>query len=102
MYQGTRLGEQELNAEIVDTSAAVRFPSFSVQRHVVERAEYVPGRPVRLAIDCGLSRHVGVLFFQDREREGATPNSVRRIISVFGDYYAVDRTSYDNAVAIKE
>ena len=55
MYQGTRLGEQELNAEIVDTSAAVRFPSFSVQRHVVERAEYVPGRPVRLAIDCGLS-----------------------------------------------
>jgi hypothetical protein len=102
MYEGTRLGDQELNAEIVDTSAAARFPSFSEARHVVERAEYVPGRPVRLAIDCGLSRHVGALFFQDRERDGATPNSVRRIISVFGDYYAVDKTSYDNAMAIKE
>jgi hypothetical protein len=102
MYQGTQLGEQELNAEIVDTSAAVRFPSFNVQRHVVERAEYVPGRPVRLAIDCGLSRHVGAVFFQDRERDGVAPGSVRRIISVFGDYYAVDKTSYDNAMAIKQ
>jgi len=61
MYEGTRLGDQELHAEIVDTSAAARFPSFSEARHVVERAEYVPGRKVRLAIDCGLSRHVGAL-----------------------------------------
>jgi hypothetical protein len=102
MYQGTRLGDQELMAEIVDTSAAARFPTFSEARHVMEKAEYTPGRPVRLAIDCGLSRHVGALFFQERERDGATPNSVRRIITVFGDYYAVDKTSYDNAMAIKE
>src|SRR6185437_14049659 len=102
MYQGTRLGDQELNAEIVDTSAAARFPSFSEARHVMKLAEYVPGRPVRLAIDCGMSRHVGALFFQDRERDGTAPGSIRRIISVFGDYYAVDRTSYDNAQAIKE
>jgi hypothetical protein len=102
MYQGTRLGDQELHAEIVDTSAAARFPSFSEPRHVLEKADYVPGLPVRLAIDCGLSRHVGALFFQVRERDGATPNSVRRIVSVFGDYYAVDKTSADNAAAIKE
>jgi hypothetical protein len=102
MYHGTRLGDQELHAEIVDTSAAARFPSFSEARHVVERAEYVPGRKVRLAIDCGLSRHVGALWFQDRERDGTAPGSVRRIISVFGDYYAMDKTSYDNALAIKE
>src|SRR5262249_17254668 len=97
-----RLGDQELKAEIVDTSAAARFPSFSEARHVMEKAEYVPGRPVRLAIDCGLSRPVGALWFQERERDGRTPNRVRRIISVFGDYYAVDKTSYDNAMAIKE
>src|SRR5262249_25366359 len=102
MYEGTRLGDQELKAEIVDTSAAARFPNFSEPRHVLEKAEYVPGRPVQLAIDCGLSRHVGALWFQVRERDGATPGSVRRIISVFGDYYAVDRTSSDNALAIKE
>ena len=102
MYQGTRLGDQELHAEIVDTSAAARFPSFAEARHVLEKAEYVPGLPVRLAIDCGLSRHVGALFFQVREREGTAPGSVRRIVSVFGDYYAVDKTSADNAQAVKE
>ena len=76
------------------------LPRLRAARHVVEKAEYVPGLPVRLAIDCGLSRHVGALFFQVRERDGATPGSVRRIISVFADYYAVDKTSSDNARAI--
>jgi hypothetical protein len=102
MYQGTRLGRQELEAEVLDTSESVRFPGFDTARHVVDRAEYVPGLPVRVAIDCGLSRHVGALFFQVRERDGTAPGSVRRIVSVFADYYAVDRTSHDNALAIKE
>jgi hypothetical protein len=100
MYEGTRLGQQELFAEVLDTSETVRFPGFSPARHVLEKAEYVPGLPVRLAIDCGLSRHVGALFFQVRERDGAAPGSVRRIVSVFADYYAVDKTSSDNARAI--
>jgi hypothetical protein len=107
MYEGTRLGQQELLAEVLDTSETVRFPGFSAARHVMEKAEYVPGRPVHLAIDCGLSRHVGALFFQTRERD-PHPSSliphpsqgVRRILSVFADYYAVDKTSYDNAQAI--
>lgn len=102
MYQGTRLGRQELEAEVLDTSASVRFPGFDPARHVVNSAEYVPGLPVRLAIDCGLSRHVGALFFQVRERDGPTHGSIRRILSVFADYYAVDRTSADNARAILE
>jgi hypothetical protein len=102
MYDGTNLGRQELHAEILETSAAMRFPSFSEPRHVLDKAEYVPGLPVRVAIDCGLSRHVGALFFQVRERDGATPGSVRRILSVFGDYYAVDKTSADNALAVLE
>ena len=99
-YEGTRLGDQELRAEIVDTSAAARFPTFAEARHVRETAGYIPGLAVGLAIDCGLSRHVGALFFQVREQAG--PGTVRRVLTVFGDYYAVDKTSYDNALAIKE
>ena len=45
-----------------------------------------------MAIDCGLSRHVGAVWFQVRERDAH-----RRILSVFADYYAVDRTSEVNA-----
>jgi hypothetical protein len=102
MYEGTRLGQQELFAEVLDTSETVRFPGFTPSRHVLEKAEYVPGLAVKLAIDCGLSRHVGALFFQVRERDGTAPGRIRRILSVFADYYAVDRTSHDNARAILE
>ena len=44
MYEGTRLGDQELKAEIVDTSAAACGSRRSPARHVMEQAEYVPGR----------------------------------------------------------
>ena len=64
-------------------------------RHITPRAESIPGLPVQLAIDCGLSRHVGALWFQVRERD-----PYRRIISVFADYHAVDKTSETNALAI--
>ena len=101
-YEGTRLGDQELRAEIVDVSAAARFPTFAEARHVHEDAGYIPGLSVGLAIDCGLSRHVGALFFQVRELTGSAAGTVRRVLTVFGDYYAVDRTSYDNALAIRE
>jgi hypothetical protein len=62
---------------------------------VTPKAELIWGQPVRVAIDCGLSRHVGALWFQVRERDAH-----RRILSVFGDYYAVDKTSELNAKAI--
>jgi hypothetical protein len=95
MYAGSRLGRQELLAEIIETSEAIRFPMFDPARHVTPRAEVIGGLPVRVAIDCGLSRHVGALWFQVRERDAH-----RRIISVFADYYAVDKTSEFNAKAI--
>jgi hypothetical protein len=68
---------------------------FDPARHVTPRAEFLWGQPVRVAIDCGLSRHVGALWFQVRERDAH-----RRIISVFADYYAVDKTSEFHAKAI--
>jgi phage terminase large subunit-like protein len=95
MYAGSRLGRQELLAEIVETSEAIRFPMFDPARHVTPRAEFLWGQPVKVAIDCGLSRHVGAIWFQVRERDAH-----RRIISVFADYYAVDKTSEFNAKAI--
>jgi phage terminase large subunit-like protein len=95
LYAGSRLGRQELLAEIVEASEAIRFPMFDAARHVTTRAEYVPGLPVKVAIDCGLSRHVGALWFQVRERDAH-----RRILGVFADYYAVDQTSEVNARAI--
>jgi hypothetical protein len=96
MYAGSRLGQQELMAEIVETSEAIRYPTFDPARNVTGAAEYIHGRPVRLAIDCGLSRHVGAIWFQVRERD-----AYRRIINVFADYYAVDKTSEVNARAIR-
>jgi hypothetical protein len=95
MYAGSRLGQQELMAEIVETSEAIRFPMFDPARHVTPKAEFIWGLPVRVAIDCGLSRHVGAVWFQVRERDAH-----RRILHVFADYYAVDKTSEFHAKAI--
>src|SRR5262249_47707345 len=95
MYAGTRLGRQGLLAEVVETSEVVRVPMCHPARHVTPKAELIWGQPVRVAIDCGLSRHVGALWFQVRERDAH-----RRIITVFADYYAVDKTSEFNAKAI--
>jgi len=65
-YEGTRLGQQELLAEILEVSDGAWFKSFDPSRHVTEGAEYVPGFPVHLAIDCGVSRHVAAVWFQVR------------------------------------
>ena len=65
-YEGTRLGQQELLAEVLEVSEGAWFKSFDPQRHVSAEAEYVPGLPVHLAIDCGVSRHVAAVWFQVR------------------------------------
>jgi Terminase large subunit, T4likevirus-type, N-terminal len=95
MFGGTRFARQELEGELVETSEAIRFPTWDPARHVTPSAEWIPGRPVSIAIDCGLSRHVGALWYQTVERD-----KFRRIIRVFADYYAVDKTSEANALAI--
>ena len=65
-YEGTRLGQQELLAELLEVSEGAWFPSFDPARHVTEAAEYDPALPVYLAIDCGVSRHVAAVWFQVR------------------------------------
>ena len=65
-YEGTRLGQQELLAELLEVSDGAWFASFDASLHVSEAAEYEPGHPVHLAIDCGVSRHVAAVWFQVR------------------------------------
>ncbi len=96
-YEGTRLGRQELYAELLEVLEGVWFNQFDPERHVTAQAEFDPAFPVHVAIDAGTSRHTGAVFFQYREDGG-----YRVRINVFGDYYAVDQFSTQNAEAIKE
>jgi hypothetical protein len=95
-YEGTRLGRQEIHAEVLDVADGVWFAHFDPAKHVSADAEYDYRFPVHLAIDCGVSRHVGAVYFQVR------PNGPEKLrITVFGDYYAEGRYSEANAEAIR-
>jgi hypothetical protein len=95
-YEGTRLGEQEINAQLIDVAEGAWFPMFSVARHRSVSAEYDSGHPIRVAIDAGTSRHTGAVLFQLRPRPHGWP-----LLTIFGDYHAVDVVSADNAAAIR-
>jgi phage terminase large subunit-like protein len=94
-YEGTRLGQQELLAEVLEVSDGVWFPRFAPEKHVVEAAEYDPRFPVHLAIDCGVSRHTAAVWFQVR---GVDP--AQRRVTVFGDFHAEGLYSEAAAKAI--
>jgi phage terminase large subunit-like protein len=94
-YEGTRLGQQELLAEVLEVSDGVWFHRFDPAKHVSEEAEYHHGWPVHLAIDCGLSRHVGAVWLQVR---GHDPE--RRRVMVFGEFHAEGMYSEAAAKAI--
>lgn len=99
VYEGTRLGLQEIHAELSDITEGAWFPGFSVGRHVSPAARYVPDFPVHLAIDCGVSRHTGAVFFQ------VFPDASDRYrvdVRVFADYYAEGLYSAANAGAIRD
>jgi hypothetical protein len=94
-YEGTRLGEQEIEGEDVEILEGQWFSMFRRDRHVSDVAEFNASFPVFLAVDCGVSRWTGGLLYQfipiDRE-------SVR--MHVVADYLAVDRLSEENAEAL--
>ncbi|WP_435021252.1 hypothetical protein TA3x_002276 [Tundrisphaera sp. TA3] len=70
------------------------FPEFDPARHVSERAEFIPGFDVHLAVDSGV--FTGAVFFQvippadGRSETGET-------IHVFADYLAEGRSAEANA-----
>lgn len=96
-YEGTRIGLQEIHAELSEITEGAWFPGFSTARHVTEAAGYIPGLSTHLAIDCGTSFHTGAVFFQVLTRDDG-----RRMVSVFGDYYAEGNYSRANAEAIRD
>ena len=98
LYENTRLGRQEIYAEMLEVSEGIWFTGFNPTRHVSVEAEYHPGFPVRCAIDAGTSRHTGAVFFQALPTNAVGWPRIR----VFGDYHGVDLVSEKNAVAIKK
>lgn len=97
LYEGTRLGRQEIYAEVLAVLEGAWFTDFNPKIHVLPDAEFRPGRPVYAAIDSGVSRHTGAVFFQFEQLD-----AIRVRINVFGDYYAVDLYSEANALAVLE
>lgn len=95
MFEGTRLGRQELYAELLEIVEGQWFASFDRAKHVTEEAAFHPALPVRLAIDCGTSQHTGAVLFQVR-----TINERRRVV-VFGDFYSSGSYSAATAAAVK-
>jgi hypothetical protein len=94
-YEGTRLGLQEIHAEILETSEGAWFATLDPARHVTVEAEYDQRYPVHLAIDAGSSTHTAAVWFQVHGLDAH-----RRRVSVFGDYHSAGRYSEANARAI--
>ena len=97
MFEGSRLARQEIYAEFLDTAEGVWFGTFDERKHVSESAEYHPGYPVHLAIDCGASQTTGAVWFQVRQLDAH-----RHRITVFGDYCLAGAYTAKNAAGIKE
>jgi hypothetical protein len=91
-YQGTSLGQQEIEGRLIAIQEGAWFTAFDGDVHVGEGAEYVAGRPVIIGIDAGTSRTTAATYFQT---ERVDAHRVR--FTVFGDYLAVDRYSGENA-----
>jgi hypothetical protein len=96
-YEGTRLGRQEVYAELLEQLEGCWFHDFDPARNVTTEAEWDPALAARLAVDCGVSRYTGAVFYQVREL-----GPYRHRVTVFGDYLAADRMSADNAGALRE
>jgi len=112
-YEGTRLGQQELLAEVLEVSDGAWFATFDPSQHVMTAADYDPALPVHLAIDCGVSRHVGAVWFQVRRGrvplqrttsgwiiQADPPEPETVTVTVFGDFHAEGLYSEAAAQAI--
>lgn len=95
-YEGTRLGQQEIHAEVLEVSEGAWFSRFDPKKAMTGEAEYIPGLPVYLAIDAGTSRTTAAVWFQTRQIAHD-----RHRVNIFGEYLHVDRYSEENAREIK-
>jgi phage terminase large subunit-like protein len=80
-YEGTRLGQQEIYAEVLEVGEGAWFAGFAVAQHVKAEAEYDGRFPVHLAIDAGTSQTTAAVWFQVKPW---TADRCR--VTVFGEY----------------
>lgn len=98
IYANTRLGRQEIEGILLEVMEGVWFNNFDPERHVTPDAEFDWHYPVYVAIDAGVSRETGAVFFQVKGEK----DSHRKLINVFGDYHAKDQYSLQNAEDIRD
>ena len=82
----------------MSSSEAAWFPDFHPDDHVKEGAEFVPGKPVYLAIDTGV--FTGAVFFQ--VIEGGAEDGRDDEVRVFADYLADGGGAALHALKLKE
>jgi phage terminase large subunit-like protein len=97
LFEGSRLGQQEIYAELLDITEGAWFSRFNVGTHVSETAEFDYRFPVHLAIDAGVSRFVAAVWFQVR-----SVDQYRHKVTVFADHLTEGLFSEDSAKAIKQ
>lgn len=95
-YEGTRLGQQEIYAELIEISEGAWFARFDVAKHRSLEAEYDPRFAVHLAIDAGTSQTTGAVWFQACQTGPYTHK-----VNVFGEYLNRGKYSAENAAAIR-
>jgi hypothetical protein len=96
-YAGTRLGQQEIEGELLEIVAGAWFARFDAARHVTVDAEYDPRFPVHLAIDAGTSQTTAAVWWQTRQ---TGPHAWR--VWCFGEYLAKGLNTEQNAAAIRQ
>ena len=70
--KGPESGREEIYAEFLDTSDGGWFARSRPSEHVSLSAEHHPAYETFLAIDCGISQHVGAVFFQVEQLSTST------------------------------
>ena len=96
VYEGTRLGQQELMAELLEISEGAYFARFDSTKHVSAAALYDPRFPVHVGIDAGTSQHTAACWWQCQQ---VGPFHWRAWI--FADYLRKGAYSAENAIAIR-
>ena len=95
-YQGTRLGRQELEGEILDAPEGAWFSNFSESRHV-QPVAFRPDLPIQIGLDIGVGRYCAAVVFQ---AEKLSEDQTRFL--VIGEYLAEGLYTEQNVPAIKE
>lgn len=63
-YGDTRLGRQEIDAEVLEVGEHIVFISYLPARNVARDAAYNPMLPTAIAVDCGTSRTTAAVWYQ--------------------------------------